>query len=166
MTNAEVSPAERSVRVMNSAVTLATGTVKWFNKANFFEIRLEDNSTDKMTVCDGVGTFRDLLAIQVFDAIVTDIKKMKEQADISLVDSPFSNNNWSELWKITVIHQDIVLGEEYRMFITDADIKQTVHGYIYKFSYQSSMPVPFWLEQNVDDHYRFHFTKKMFMNST
>jgi hypothetical protein len=169
VTDAEVSPAERSVRVMNSAVTFATGTVKWFNKANFFEIRLEDNSTDKMTVCDGAGIFRDLLTIDFLDAVILDIKKMKEKADINLVDLPFSNNNLPQVWIATVTHRDLILGEGYRMFITDAEIKQTVHGSIYKFSYQSSMPMPYlfiWSEQNVDSLFRFHFTRKMFMNST
>ena len=156
---AVIASAELGTTVLNAAVTFAKENIQIFN--SFFEIRLDAQSFGnfgKMTVCDGVGTFRDMHADIFLDATVTDIKKMHEQEATNLVNSPFSNDLFLR-WKanITSILQDEILGEHV-MRLRDAEIKKTEHDIIYRFYYESAAPLQRRWEQA--EYFRVHITKK------
>jgi hypothetical protein len=151
VTNAILSLAKPSVKVTNAAVTLDPSVIIWFNDS--FEIFFQDEN-HMMTLCDGFGTFQDLLAPEVLNAIVSDIKNMKEQTYRDLVELPISNNLDKQSWGLKT--------NGFGLTITDAEITKTAaNGYKYQFHYNSSLVPVFVSKAPVT----VLFTKKMvFLN--
>jgi hypothetical protein len=153
VTDAILSLAKPGVKVINAAVTLALGTVQWFD--DYFEIRVQ-NEKYMMTLCDGFGTFLDLLAPEVLNAIVSDIITTKEQRYKNLVKSQLSNNlyqQWWGLWDLKI--------NGFGFTITDAEITRNKNGYKYKFHFNSLVPdVVDLLSKAPDRAFYFLFTKR------
>ena len=138
VTNAEVAPARAGVINLTGIATLATGTVKWFNEANYVEIYVKNNSKERFNVFNSNGAdegFQEVNAGLFLGAAVADIKKNYEkelQSILRTQGAAITVRVWTADFK--------VIGERFHTAIQNAEVIPTTSGTTYKFYYDQGIP--------------------------
>ncbi len=141
VTDVVVAGARAEVRVITALATLATGTVKWFNKANYFEITVKDNSIGNFTMCNSNGVdeyFQEVDAIVFLNAAVSEIKENYENNLKNIINPSMSISDVDDIVKSDPFYMLFATGgETCKIKVTNAEILQTIDGTIYKFFYEN-----------------------------
>ena len=146
VTNADVAAAKAGVTILTGIETLATGTVKWYN--DYVEILVKNNSEETFNVFNSNGAdegFQEVGVARFLNAVVADVKETY-QLELQNIINPTSASDYV-VWSADFQ----VMGENYRMVIQNAEVKQTTSGTTYKFYYDQGILEQLFRVGNHDD---------------
>lgn len=152
VTDAEIAAAKAGVNTLTGIAALATGTVKWFNDAKYFEIDVKNNSKERFNVVNSNGAdegFQEVNAGLFLDAVVADVKETYEKELQSILRTPGAavGGEFDVVW--TADFQ--VNGESYWVPMRNAEVIQTTSGRIYRLVYDVGILEQLFRVGNHDD---------------
>jgi hypothetical protein len=150
VTDAEIAAAKAGVNTLTGIAALATGTVKWFNDAKYFEIDVKNNSKEMFNVFNSNGAdegFQEVNAGLFLDAVVADVKETYEKELQSILRTQGAAVGGDTVW--TADFQ--VNGESYWVPMRNAEVIQTTSGRIYRLVYDVGIPEQLIRFVNHDD---------------
>jgi hypothetical protein len=136
--NADVAAAKAGVNILTGIETLATGTVKWFNDAKYFEITVKNNSKEMFNVFNSNGAdegFQEVGVARFLDMAVADVKETYEKELQYILSTQGSAVGGDTVW--TADFQ--IIGERFQIVFRNAEVIPSTSGRKYRLFYDQGM---------------------------